>query len=211
MLEADHVIVNARVIANEVLKVFGIESEILHPVSSLEIAGPEEPLDIAPGFYFTPSRLLGYKRVDLINKVAAILPRDRFVVVGGGPFADELRATAPDNVTYLGIRSDAELRWLYRNARSVILTCAEDFGLVPGEAAAFGTASVVPDARGFRDEDGGHENTITYRFGDVDDLVEALRNIPIGGPGIDPSFDIERLQKHFRERMLALVTEATAT
>ncbi len=204
MHRADRVIVNARVIRNEVERLYGIRPEVIHPASALDPNGPEVPVDIQPGFYLTPSRLLGYKRIDLINDAASKLPNDRFVIVGDGPRRSHLEAEAPSNVTYLGVCSDAELRWLYRSAHQVVLTCAEDYGLVPAEAASFGTTSVVPDARGFRDVEGGHESTIRYVFGDVDSLIDSLA-LPCDT--YEPPADLGVLQKQFRQEIHNVASE----
>ncbi len=51
---------------------------------------------------------------------------------------------ATDGVRYLGYRSDAELRWLYRNAAGFVMpSLLEGFGLPALEAARYGLLSIV--------------------------------------------------------------------
>ncbi|MCP3913238.1 MAG: glycosyltransferase family 4 protein [Actinomycetia bacterium] len=204
MRDADRVAVNARVIRNEVHSIYGIRAEILHPASALDRGGPHTPVDLRGDFFLTPSRLLGYKRVDLINEAARLLPDRQFVVVGDGPLRAMLETGAPSNVCYLGVRSDSELRWLYQHCERVVLTCAEDYGLVPAEAAAFGRTSVVPDARGFCDVNGGHEATVRYSFGQVRELVTAL--LEARTPTAVPA-DLRVLQKQFRAEIQGVAAE----
>ncbi len=72
---------------------------------------------------------------------------------------------------------DSRLRWAYRNARAVAITCAEDFGLVPMEAHAHGLTSVVPRARGLIGQRAMAEGGIFYDYGSADALVDALRRV----------------------------------
>ncbi len=72
------------------------------------------------------------------------------------------------HVTELGELSDAEKRWLYQRATLVLYpTCSEGFGLVPFEAAAFGTP------------------TLATRQGSLDEVL------PAGIPTID-DLDLDR-------------------
>ena len=73
------------------------------------------------------------------------------VVVGTGPEAEALTATAPANVTVLGRVADEELRWLYAACLGLVAASYEDFGLTPIEAAAFGRPTAALRWGGFLD------------------------------------------------------------
>jgi glycosyltransferase involved in cell wall biosynthesis len=77
------------------------------------------------------------------------LSNDRLIVVGEGPLWHEVEAGSPSNVRFMSRVSDAQLRWLYANARLLVAAAIDDFGLVPVEAMAFGTPSVVIRAAGY--------------------------------------------------------------
>lgn len=198
MRRSDLVVVNSTVIQNEVRTVYGLDSRVLHPVSALEVGGPLEPTELRKGFFLTPSRLLGYKRVDLILRAARELPDRDFLIVGDGPLRRRLEEDAPKNVRFLGVVSDAKLRWLYTNCDRVVLTCAEDFGLVPAEAASFGKVTVVPDARGFRDDRPPGHGIARYEFGNSRSLAEALSR-SAGPPRA--CVNLGSLQQNFRDEM----------
>src|SRR5204862_18339 len=80
----------------------------------------------------------------------ARVPQERLVVVGDGPDADLVRASAPPNVQFVGTVADDELRWLYAHTRGTVAAAFEDFGLSPLQAAAFGRPSAVLAAGGYR-------------------------------------------------------------
>lgn len=67
------------------------------------------------------------------------------VLVGSPPSG----RMADPRVTWLTRVSDAELRWLYANARAVVSISYEDFGLTPVEGYAFGTPAALLRAGGF--------------------------------------------------------------
>ena len=65
------------------------------------------------------------------------------VVAGGGPAFNELRRSAPPNVTFLGQQDDASVVDLMQRARALVFPSQDDFGLVPVEAMACGTPIIA--------------------------------------------------------------------
>lgn len=185
MRSADLVLTNSTTVAAEVASVYGIAARVVPPCSTLSLDGPVEPLaSVEPGFVFSPVRPLGYKRLDVLLDAARALPDHHFVHVGDGPHRAALAAATPSNVVSFGDVSDAQLRWAYRNAGVVALTCAEDFGLVPLEASAHGVHTVAPAARGLLDHD--LVALTTYPHGDAAALAAAIRNAPAPSGRLEP-------------------------
>ncbi|MEM7321485.1 MAG: glycosyltransferase [Actinomycetota bacterium] len=174
MAEASLIIANSPDIAAEVERIYDREPIVISPCSSLSLDGPVEPIaNLEPGFILCPSRTLGYKRLDVLVDAARMLPELQFLHIGDGPHRSSL-ADAPRNVRSVGSVDDARLRWAYRNARAVAITCAEDFGLVPMEAHAHGLTSVVPRARGLIGQRALAESGIFYDYGRAEALAKAL-------------------------------------
>ena len=149
---ADRYLVTSTVIAAAVRARYGFDAEVLPPPVTIDAEGAQDPVvGIEPGAFLCVSRLLGYKHVDAVVAAFASMPAARLVVVGDGPDAARVRAAAPGNVRILGEVSDAQLRWLYANARGLIAAAYEDFGLTPLEAAAFGCPAAVLAAGGYLD------------------------------------------------------------
>jgi glycosyltransferase involved in cell wall biosynthesis len=88
------------------------------------------------------SALVPYKRVDLAIEACrkAHLP---LTIVGDGPDRARLERSGAGNVTFLGRRSNEEIRELYRGAAMTLLPGEEDFGIVPVEAQACGSPVVA--------------------------------------------------------------------
>jgi glycosyltransferase involved in cell wall biosynthesis len=93
------------------------------------------------------SRLLPYKRVDVIVDVAT---RDGIGldVVGTGPSLEDLRRRAGPTVAFHGRLADAEITELMEACRAFCLPGEEDFGIAPVEANAAGKPVVALAAGG---------------------------------------------------------------
>ncbi len=149
---ADRYLVNSRVVRDRVADIYGLDAEVLPPPIGFGPEGEREPVDgIEPGCYLCVSRLLPYKNVDAVVEAFRRLPGERLVVVGSGPTAEQLAASAPPNVTLVGTVGDAGLRWLYAAAAGLIAASYEDFGMTPVEAAAFGKPTAALRWGGFLD------------------------------------------------------------
>jgi glycosyltransferase involved in cell wall biosynthesis len=149
---ADRYLVNSRAVRARVAEVYGIDADVVPPPVDIDVAGPRvAPAGIEPGFLLCVSRLLAYKNVGAVVDAFRMLGDQRLVVVGTGPLADELTATAPPNVTVLGRVADDELRWLYGACLGLVAASYEDFGLTPVEAAAFGKPTAALRWGGFLD------------------------------------------------------------
>jgi len=149
---ADRYLVNSHAVRLRVERLYGVESEVVPPPVSVEIEGPVRPIDgIDTGFVLCVSRLLGYKNVSAVIEAFRRLPDERLVVVGAGPLARSLAASAPSNVILTGAVDDARLRWLYRASSALVSASYEDFGMTPIEANAYGKPVAVLRWGGFLD------------------------------------------------------------
>jgi glycogen(starch) synthase len=108
-------------------------------------------------------------------------PRLRLVVAGRGSYLPSLQAQANDlglgdAAHFLGWVSEGDLRGLVAAADLAIApSLYEPFGLVALEAAALGTPVVVSDTGGLAEFAADGERALTFRPGDPDSLVQAVR------------------------------------
>jgi len=89
------------------------------------------------GYFLVVSRLVGYKRVDLIIDAFTVLGWP-LVVIGTGWEKDELVARAGPNIRFVSYLTDKELVLYYQNCRAFVYAGVEDFGIVAAEAQACG-------------------------------------------------------------------------
>ena len=99
----DLFIANSAYIAKRIRKVYRREAAIVHPPVDVE-AFPlwREKED----FYLTASRMVPYKRIDIIVDAFAQMPERRLVVIGDGPDRESFRALGRKNIAFLGYQED---------------------------------------------------------------------------------------------------------
>ena len=120
---------------------WGREAEVIYSpvdVSEFSVSTRDE------GFLLVAARLLGYRRVDLAIRAAALLGRE-LVIVGDGPERERLTALAAGNrrVRFLGHVRRPELIDLFARCHAYLVPGEEDFGISPLEAMASGKPVVA--------------------------------------------------------------------
>jgi glycosyltransferase involved in cell wall biosynthesis len=90
------------------------------------------------GPYVTVSRLVPYKRVDILVDAFTRMRDRRLVVIGTGPEQTKLADRAGPNVSVLGSQDAGLVREHLQSARAFVFAAEEDFGIAPLEAQACG-------------------------------------------------------------------------
>jgi glycosyltransferase involved in cell wall biosynthesis len=137
----DTFITNSVFVARRVWKIYRRESHIIHPPVDTDFFTPFDGQ--REDYYLTASRLVPYKRVQLIVEAFARMPDKRLVVIGDGPEARRLRSIATPNVQMLGYQENATVRYYMQRARAFVFAALEDFGITPVEAQSCGTPVIA--------------------------------------------------------------------
>jgi glycosyltransferase involved in cell wall biosynthesis len=136
----DEFIAISEFIRRRIRKVYGRASSVIYPpVDTAAFPMRERKED----FYLTASRMVPYKRMDVLVDAFARMPERRLVVIGSGPEEDRLRARAPGNVEFLGHQPFPVLRDHLQRAQAFLFAAEEDFGIVVLEAQACGTPVIA--------------------------------------------------------------------
>ena len=138
----DLFIANSAFIQKRIKKCYGRESELIFPpVDLTKFTLETEKSD----FYLTASRLVPYKRIDLIVAAFAKTPKRNLKVIGDGPDMNKILSIAKEfsNIEILGFQSDAILQDNMRKAKAFVFAAEEDFGIIPVEAQASGTPVIA--------------------------------------------------------------------
>jgi glycosyltransferase involved in cell wall biosynthesis len=136
----DHFIANSQFIAKRIEKVYRRPAKVIYPpVDTIQFS----PFKEKANYYLAASRLVPYKKMDLIVESFAAMPDKKLVVIGDGPDKTKVKAKASSNVELLGYQpSDVLIHHLQR-AKALIFAAEEDFGLIPVEAQACGTPVIA--------------------------------------------------------------------
>lgn len=152
---ADRYLSNSSLVSRRIKRVYGFSVPPLFPPGGVETTGTQCSIPEAAQwggsrttFHLIVSRLMPYKNVDKAIRAFSLLPDENLLVIGSGPEKDALRSVAPTNVAFAEGVSDAQMRWAYAHARTLIAASFEDFGLTPLEANSYGTPVLALRAGG---------------------------------------------------------------
>jgi glycosyltransferase involved in cell wall biosynthesis len=167
---ADMYIAISREVRDRIRIRYGIDAPVVYPPVDIERFRPSERGERL----LVVSRLLPYKRVDLVVD-AATRAGIGLDVVGTGPALGDLRRRAGPSIDFHGRLSDDEVTGLMETCRALCLPGQEDFGITPVEANAAGKPVVAFGGGGALEtvEDG--RTGVFFRNHTVDDVLDAIR------------------------------------
>jgi glycosyltransferase involved in cell wall biosynthesis len=140
----DLFIANSQFTARRIRKAYGRTSLTIPP----PVEAKQMPLvTIREDYYVSVSRLVPYKRMDLIAAAFSKMPDKKLVLIGDGPDLEKVRANAGPNVQVLGKQPWDKVVHYLSHAKAFMFAAEEDFGIAPVEAQACGTP-VIGYAKG---------------------------------------------------------------
>jgi glycosyltransferase involved in cell wall biosynthesis len=140
----DHYAVNSINVAGRLKRCYSRSARVIYPPVDVEAF---VPTCVKDDYYLTVSRLVPYKKIDLIAEAFSGMPDRRLIIVGDGPERGKVAAAAGPNVKLVPYQPNEEIHRLMREAKAFVYTADEDFGIVPVEAQASGTP-VIAYAKG---------------------------------------------------------------
>lgn len=166
----DHYVANSRYIARRIKKTYGKPSDVIYPpvdVDKFTLCEAKE------GFYLTASRMVPYKKIDLI--VEAFSQTDKkLLVIGDGPDMAKIKSKAGKNVELLGFADDETMTDLMGRAKAFVFAAEEDFGITPVEAQACGTPVICFGRGGARETVLDGESGLYFMEQNAKELLAAV-------------------------------------
>lgn len=193
----DCFLANSSFIARRIWKVYRRTAVVIYPSINLEDFRLER---CKADYYVTVSRLVPYKRVDLLIEAFRRVPSRKLVVIGSGPEFNRLHDLAPINVEFVGFLPAGEVHTYIERARAFLFAAEEDFGLVMVEAQASGTPVIAYGKGGasevVRDLDNARPTGVQFHEQTVESLLGAIERFERDGHCISPS-DCRRNAERF--------------
>lgn len=215
-LGVDCFIANSGFIQRRIQRVYGRSSHVIYPPVDIEAFTPGEQRE---DFYLAASRMVPYKRMDLIVRAFSSMPDKKLIVIGDGPDFAKVEAAARPNITLMGYQSFDILRDHMRRAKAFVFAAEEDFGITPVEAQACGSPVIAYGKGGVLEtvmgSDTGHPPTgIFFDQQTVDSIVQAVTAFETQAERFDSGAirrNAERFSvQRFRDQYKALVTRELA-
>ena len=138
----DYFIANSKFIAKRIWKCYRREADVIYPPVDVEAF---EYCDQKEDFYLTASRMVPYKKMDLIVEAFTQMPDKKLIVIGTGPDFDKIQkiAQSHDNIKLMGYQPFNVLKEHMQKAKAFVFAAEEDFGITPVEAQACGTPVIA--------------------------------------------------------------------
>jgi glycosyltransferase involved in cell wall biosynthesis len=200
----DLFLTNSHFVSRRISKVYRRRSSPIYPPVDTDYFTLNGARD---GYYVTASRMVPYKRIELIVEAFNRMPNRKLIVLGDGPEHRRIQARARQNVKLLGHQGRAVLREHLQKARAFVFAAEEDFGIVTVEAQACG-APVIAFGRGGSSEtvvDG--VTGVFFRQQSPEAIVDAVNRFENDQVAWDPTlirahaqqFNVARFREEFRQ------------
>jgi glycosyltransferase involved in cell wall biosynthesis len=171
------------------------------------------------GDYLCVSRLVPYKRIDLVIKAFNRLPHLKLQIIGDGPVRKSLQAMAGANVSFSGWLSDHDVVLAMQDAKAFVFAAEDDFGITPLEAQACGTP-VIALARGgvletLGPKDVKFPNVVFFEDPTEDALIGAIDRFETSIDRVNPTecrknamrFSTQRFHDQFQNFLMGVLRE----
>lgn len=136
----DYFLCNSKYIAKRIRKCYRREAKVIYPpvaVDDFNMCNQKED------YYLTASRMVPYKKIDLIVEAFSKMPDKKLVVIGEGQQFEKVKAKAKNNILLLGYQPFEVLKEKMQKAKAFVFAAEEDFGIVPVESQACGTPVIA--------------------------------------------------------------------
>lgn len=182
---------NSSFVRQRIRKYYRRDATIIPPPVEIDQFRPSA----APGpGYLWVGQLISYKRPDIAVKAFNELGLP-LLVVGTGGMERELKRIARPNVTFEAKLPYAKLKEAYANARALIFTAEEDFGIVPVEALASGRPVIAYGRGGVLDTVDDGKTGLFFGQQTPDSLIEAVRRFDGWIGDFDPAAAVEAARR----------------
>ena len=151
----NYFIANSEFVAQRIWKAYRREAKVIYPPVQITKFSFQEKKD---NYYLAASRMVPYKKMDLIVESFNHMPDKRLVVIGDGPELHKIKKKANRNIEILGYQPDEVLHEHLQRTKAFVFAALEDFGIIPVEAQACGTP------------------VIAYRQGGVSETIRGLEH-----------------------------------
>jgi glycosyltransferase involved in cell wall biosynthesis len=185
----DVFVANSRFIQRRIDKVYRRDSVVIYPPVAVEDFTLCEAKE---DYYFTASRMVPYKKMDLIVQAFTQMPHKRLKVIGAGPEYDKIASIAKgyDNIELMGYQPFNVLKATMEKAKAFVFAAEEDFGITPVEAQACGTPVIGFAKGGLLDTVIDGKTGVFFKQQTVESLVEAVDRFE------SLSFDAASIRQH---------------
>ncbi len=201
----DDFIAISNFISRRIKKVYNRSSKVIYPPVDTNkfklINSPKE------NYYVTCSRMVPYKRIDLIVETfSKEFPEKKLVVIGDGPEHKKIKKIAGKNIEFLGKVPFKILHKKLALAKAFIFAAEEDFGIAPIEAQSCGTPVIAYRAGAASETINGNDSFkktgIFFNSQTIESLSQAVRDFECSDINFAPEVCRENSLRFSKENFI---------
>lgn len=166
-----HFISNSNFIAKRIKRIYDRESTVIYPPVDVNFFSLQEQKE---NYFFTASRLVSYKKTEIIINAFNQMPHLELIVAGSGPEFEKLQKMAQKNVKMVGFVTDDELRTYLQNAKAFVYAAEDDFGILPVEAQSCGTPVIAFGKGGALETVAENQTGVFFEEQSAQKIIEAV-------------------------------------
>lgn len=195
----DKFISNSDFIGRRIKKVYNRDVTTIYPPVNVD---DFKMVPQKAGYYVTCSRLVPYKKIDLIVEAFSKMPDKELIVIGTGPDLKKIQGLATSNVKILGYQKFEVLKDYMEKAKAFVFAAEEDFGIVPVEAQACGTPVIAFGKGGSLETVIGDQTGVFFYEQTWQSLVQAVERFEEIKRRFNPEAIANHAQKFSKQRFV---------
>ena len=197
---------NSHYVAKRVKQLYNQEAEVIYPPVDLQFYALEEKKE---DYYLTVSRMVPYKKIDLIVEAFAAMPDKKLIVIGEGPEEEKIKSKAGKNVEILPYQTQETLKAFLQKAKGFVFASIEDFGILPVEAQGCGTPVIALGRGGALETVAEGKSGVFFHEQSVASLIDGVRSFEKKAfdPLVVRAHAEQFRQEVFREKFGAFIRE----
>ena len=180
----DYFIAISNHISKRIKKTYNRDSVVIYPPVDVHLFESQSDKE---DFYLTASRMVSYKRIDIIVDAFSAMPDKKLVVIGDGPEMKKIKSKAGKNVEILGYQAFASLKSYMQKAKAFVFAAEEDFGIIAVEAMACGTPVIALNKGGASETVSDNNTGILFDYQSPQSVKEAVLKFESIQDKFDPS------------------------
>jgi glycosyltransferase involved in cell wall biosynthesis len=194
-------IANSHHIAEKVKRIYKREAVVIFPpVDTNKFKVGNQKGD----FYLTASRMVPYKKLDLVIEAFNQMPDKKLMVIGSGPEKEKLKSNAESNIQIVGHQDREALKLFMQKAKAFVFAAEEDFGIILVEAMACGTPVIALNKGGAKESVIDGITGLLFKDQNVTSIINAVVQFVNEKDSFEPS----AIRKH-SEKFSRMIFEET--
>lgn len=185
----NYFIANSNHIAAKIKRIYNRNADVIYPpvdIQKFSLVTEKED------YYLTASRLVPYKRIDMIVDAFANMLDKKLVVIGSGPEKEKIMSKATPNIDMIGYQDFESLKSYMEKAKAFVFAAEEDFGIIVVEAMACGTPVIAGNYGGTAESVIDGTTGILFPKQNVESIINAVKRFDL----ISHSMNFKEIRMH---------------